>query len=288
MPPAIVPAPSLVAPRFGLLTSATDRSSEDPAARWMAGLTWSPESCGEGGTVGVCDDNAKTLNDANPGEASFRPFSIWQGYKCSTFGPDEAERERRVRALLAVHQSALVEAAFWTGEYADGDDTAKYEDNDFLRNAEVVEVLSPGDSSSPLVYALGALEEAMGFCGGRGMIHASVPTVELWAAAQVIRREANLWLTPFDNIVVPGSGYDGSSPAGVIDATGETAWAYTTGMIDVRLGPIRILGGPAETGVDRLQNDWETRAERLVAVTTDPCCRFGIRVNLCSTYCDPQ
>lgn len=291
MPPAIVQAPSLVAPRTGLVASATDRSTEDPSARWMSGLAWEPATCGTGGVVSLCDDEVdKTLEDDNPGEATFRPFGIWEGYRCSTFGPDQDERERRARALLQVHESRLIEAAFWTGAYTDpsADDASAYADNAYLSNPDGLENLSPGaDASSPLVYGLAALEEYLGSCGGLGMIHASIPTVALWYSADAIRREGNRFYTAFDNIVVPGGGYDGSSPEGEIDETGETAWAYATGMIDLRRGPVRILGATPETGIDRQQNSWETRAERLVGITLDPCCRAGINVNLCSTFCEP-
>lgn len=291
MPPGIVQAPSLVAPRTGLIASTADRSTVDPEQRWTAGMAWEPATCGTGGVVSLCDDNiSKTLEDDNPGEATFRPFGIWEGYRCSTFGPDQDERERRARDLLAVHESRLIESAFWTGTYVDpsADDASAYAENAYLRNEDGLEDLSPGAASSPLVYGLAALEEYLAGCGGRGMIHASIPTVALWYSAQAIRREGNLFYTAFDNIVVPGGGYDGSSPSGEIDDTGETAWAYATGMVELRRGPVRVLGSTPETGIDRRQNSWETRAERLVGITLDPCCRAGVNVNLCSTFCVPE
>lgn len=290
MPPAIVSGPSLAAPRFGLLASAIDGAARNPGGRWTQGLAWEPETCGSGGIVSLCDDEVeKTLEDDNPGAAAFQPFAVWEGYRCSTFGPDGPERERRARALLEVHQSHHVEAAFWRGDYVDGsvDDVAAYADNDWLANPDMVEDLSPG-GSSPGVYALAALEEAIGGCGGRVMIHVPIPVATFWFANQAIRREGNLLLTALDNIVVPGSGYDGSDANGDIDETGETAWAYATGMVEKYLGEVRTYGVTPESGIDRRQNSWETRAERLVALAVDPCCRFGINVNLCSPFCDPS
>jgi hypothetical protein len=287
MTPQIVQAPSLVAPRYGLLVSARDSSTEDPLR--SESITWTPNTCGTGGIVGICDDDAKTLADDNPGTASFRAFGIWQGYRCSTFGPTEAEREARARALLAVKQSYLVERAFWRGDYTDSGDTDEtlYADNVSLSAISGDEILTPGVTTTPLVYGLAALEEAIGSCGGRAMIHASVPTVVGWYSAQAIRREGNLLLTALDNIVVPGSGYDGSSPAGAVDATGNTAWAYATPLVEYRLGNVRVLGVTPETGIDRQQNSREVRAERLVALTLEPCCRFGANIDLCSTFCVP-
>lgn len=280
MATALVDAPLLEPARFGLVQAARDLGTTDE--RWTGGLAWEPESCSTVGTFDPCGDDDKTLDpDDNPGAQSFTPFGIWAGYRCSTIGADGEDFERRARNTLAVRQSAAVEAEFWAGARTQ----AAGWDNAYLRDADVTN-LSPGSGSSPLVYALAALEEALADCGGRGMIHCTVQTAILWLSAQAVRRDGNRLLTALDTIVVPGAGYDGSAPDASIDATGETAYAYGTGLVDVRLSPVRVYGD--ESTIDHRTNTWEVRAERLAAATFDPCCHVGIRVDLCSTFCTPS
>lgn len=285
MPPGVVTGPPLVAPRFGLIVAARDGLAANPAERWTQGFGWEPTSCGAAGVVDRCDTAADLLTldeDDGAAAAAFTPFGVWAGYQCSTFGPEATERETRARNLLDVLQHRAVEHEFWTGDAA----ATENWDNDFLANTATVTRLSGSGESSPLVYGLAALEEALYGCGGRGMIHCTVQTATLWYAAQAIRREGTLLLTALDTIVVPGSGYDGSSPDGTVDATGDVAWAYATGMVDVRLGPVTVTGAEL-TDINRQTNLWETRAQRLAAATFDPCCHFGVAVDLCSTFCVP-
>lgn len=286
-PRAVVAAPPLVPPRFGLIVSARDASSDvgpdGQPARWEAGFSWEAESCTQGGIVDPCDDAEKTLDpDDLEGSQTFDPFVVWGGHRCSAFGASETEREAKARRILAVQQHAQLEAEFWRGEYAQALATPADTDNAYLASAATD--LAPGESS-PLVYGLAALEEALAGCGGRGMVHMTTTMHTLLVQAQVLRRDGNNWLTPLDNIAVPGSGYDGSSPAGDVDATGSTAYAYITGMVDVRLGPVVVFGG--EQSMKHRQNVVEVRAERTAAATFDPCCVFGINVNLCETFCSP-
>lgn len=278
---AVVAPPRLAPARFGLLQSFTPVGEGE---RWQGGFSWEPESCGVGGTIAPCDDTDDLKDipaDDNPSLATFEPFVIWDGHRCSTFGGLTEDRQQRARNLLAASQSRKVEAELYNGTLA----TAEDWDNNFLRNSASLENLSPS-GSSPLVYGLAALEEALAECTGRGVIHATVQTATLWQGAQVVRREGNLLLTALDTIVVAGAGYSGASPAGSVDASGATAWAYATGLVDVRLDQVVVFGD--ETTIDRRRNTWEVRAERLAAATFDPCCHFGINVDLCSTFCEPE
>ncbi len=277
---SVVP-PRLQPPRTGLLASFTPVGDGE---RWQGGFSWEPDSCGTTATVNPCDADTdlKAISaDDNPGVATFDPFLVWAGYRCSTFGGLGPDREARARRMLAAGESRAIEAELWTGARA----TAESWSNNYLANEDSVDVIGPG-ATSPLLYGLAALEEALAACTGRAVIHASVPTATLWYGANALRREGALLLTALDTIVVAGTGYDGSSPAGVIDATGATAWAYGTGIVDVRLGEVVVLGD--ETTIDRRQNTWEVRAERLAAATFDPCCHVGVNVDLCSTFCIPD
>lgn len=220
---------------------------------------------------------------AGPDIGKADTITLWKGTKCSS-RPGELERgEGRARALLLVDQHRQLEREFWTGEVhqaADPDLEGRW-----LAQDGVVTDLS-GVGSSPLVYALAALQEALGSGSGdgvgcgRGMIHCTLQVATLWHAASAIRREGNLLLDVFDNIIVPGVGYDGSGPDGTVDGTGETSWAYATGIVDTRLAEILTRGAH-----DPGNNDVVAIASREAIAYWDGCCHYGINVNLCDTAC---
>ncbi len=187
---------------------------------------------------------------------------LWVGTRCSSASWTEATARERAGQLLEVDQHRQLERHFWETVLADAGTTD----------------LSPG-GASPGTYALAALQEAVAACG-RGFIHASIPVASFWYQQAALRREGGLLLDVFDNVVVPGVGYTGSSPEDVIDATGETAWAYATGTVDTRLGEVKTLAA-----LDPGDNDIVARAQRGAVAYTDECCRFAINVNLCDIAC---
>lgn len=207
-------------------------------------------------------------------EAEADTRHLWVGLRCSTASTTEELLGEQARAFLEVDRHRQLERRFW---------------DSFLAVADGPTILSPDPASSPLAYALAALQEALlsgttdspGGCG-RGMIHATATVASIWYGANLLRREGGLLLDIFDNVIVPGAGYTGSSPAdpSEIDDTGETSWAYATGPIDTRLGQLRVL-----TGVDQESNDVTARAQQAAIAYGDPCCRYAVNVNLCDTAC---
>jgi hypothetical protein len=85
-------------------------------------------------------------------------------------------------------------------------------------------------------------------------------------------------------------GYDGSDPDGNVDATGETAWAYATGIVPVWTGAIRTIPdeGDLAAALDRSLNTIEWRVERPTLAMFDGCVHAGVNVDLCSTCCVPS
>lgn len=280
-PSAVVAAPPLRPPRYGLIQAARDATADAGGERWEGGFGWDAESCSTGAAAVACDTTPDLLLDPDdmPGAQAYTPFLVWDGHVCSAFGPTQEQREAKARRQLAVSQHRQVESEFWRGDLAQ----AESWDNPYL--AAAATDLAPGDTS-PLVYGLAALEEALAGCTGQGLIHVTTTTHTLLVAAQAVRLDGNLWISPNGHIVVPGSGYDGSDPDGDVDATGATAWAYATSAVDVRLGTVLVSGG--EASMQHRQNLLEVRAERPAAANFDPCCVFGIQVDLCRTFCDPD
>lgn len=141
---------------------------------------------------------------------------------------------------------------------------------------------------SPGLYALAALQEHLAEvgCGRRGMIHATRNAVTLWHRYGLVRREGPMLLDLYDNVVVPGAGYDGSGPDGEV-ATAETTWVYATGLLEVRRGPVTVVPGELAEALDRATNTVEWRAWRPVLVSWDGEVHAGIRMQLCELACQP-
>jgi len=281
-------------PRVSLLTSA--RVVDDNSREWQNGFAVAPELClpQDGPFWWECPDGGvdarsstllsptgeKGIADNEP-IVEYRPWMAQVGDRCSTFGWQARDFQGRARRALLASQSRIVETELLTGAIAQ---EAGFP-NLYLQGPQTVD-LSPG-GSSPLVYALAALQQAIAEGqNGRGMIHATIPTVTLWLAASAIRRDGNLLVDALDNIVVPGAGYDGGGPGGTApDPTGETAWAYATGIVEVRQADVTILPGSLDEALDRASNTIAWRAERTVAAWWDGCVSSAINVNLCETCC---
>jgi hypothetical protein len=74
------------------------------------------------------------------------------------------------------------------------------------------------------------------------------------------------------------------------DASGRTEWAYATGPVIVRLGPVTYdVPDEIKDGIIRPTNDVVIRAERVASVQIDSCCLFAVNIDLCDDSCaDPD
>lgn len=274
-----VAPPALRPPRLSLLAAARDPLADPARAgeRWENGFAY-PALCGNAGIRDVCARTEMPPPDDATVVAAV-PFEVWAASDCpSMFGrASEASRaELRQRALdaLTICEGAQIEAELWTGALtqqhnADEPDPEMHWPNRWLASPDTVD-LGGGDP----VEALACLERALAgcACGVRGMIHATADAVTWWDHFGLLRTEGAVLLTRSDTVVVPGAGYDGSGPDGSTPETG--AWAYATGMVDVRRGPV---GEPTES-FDRSVNSLVYRASRRAAATWDGCCAFGVHV----------
>lgn len=283
---AVVVAPPVPAPRGAtLLRSANPVDETDP--RWMQGLTWRAEACGsrdviEG--VDVCVAfSGFTTDFTEPADPQYVPPHVAVALPCSGISGMTVLEETRDRAvrLLDRCQTLGIADELWTGDRA----VARAWPNAYLSEPGVVEDLG-GGAAVAVLDAFAALEEALAgnFCAGGGMIHATTQTVTLWKYLGLIDRQPDgRILSILGTVIVADPGYDGSAPDGTVDATGATAWAYGSSMVDVRLGPIEVSTGSADaldlSGLDRRDNDLVVYAHRAFAATIDPCVRVGVKVN---------
>lgn len=254
--------------------------------RWIGGISFDPDGCDFDGAALDGAGPTMTISDHDPSSPlEYRPFLVWEGAKASTIGSsggDGVDLAARARRKLERSTSYQVEVEFWGGALAQG--AADYAGNAYLTDGNVTQL--NGGAATPLLYALADLQAAAAAGHARGYIHATIPTVTLWLAAGGLRREQNLLLDAFDNVIVAGAGYDGSDPDGAVDATGETAWAYVTGPVDLLLSPIDT-STPGDY-VDFTANTREHYAVRWAAPIWDGCVQSGVNVDLCSPCCEPS
>lgn len=266
-PSAIRPARPIQPPRVSLLSSAILVDEQDD--RWEAGFGYVPEGCGDAGIVEACDASAKTAANSCIASTAFTPFGIWASDKTSSFNFQHRDwAARATRKLLAV-ESKLIEAELYDRTL--GTTAPK------IRDSAAVAVV-PGAPRSP-VDSLAEIENVLATCSGgiRTMIHVRPGIIVEWMKFGVIRREGDVYLTPMDNIVVPGRGYSGASPGGVVP--GATEWIYTTAVVEVRRSNILVFPSDIGQATNSATNDTVYWAERIVSAAFDPnCCRFALEV----------
>lgn len=247
---------------------------------WIGGYGYRTRGCGTSGAGVACGDDAQTekLLVAGLDEVvSVVPWYVWAGDVCSSL-PNGEDMEARASGLLDASTAHGVEREFWRGDNAQ----AQGWPNPYLAGLPAGHDLN-GGTAVPALVALGALQQALAATGtgGRGMIHATHRTVDAWFSSHSgLRREGLTIYDEFDNVIVPGSGYDGSDPDGDVDDAGLTAWAYATDVADVFLAPITAVGRFPWDVLDRSKNTVETRAERIVAASWERCRHYGINIDL--------
>lgn len=267
-----VPTPPLVAPRISLLTSA-DIVSDTP--RWEGGYGYNPETCDLAHLDTICPTPGAyglTANDCDPIEIN--PFYIYAADKSSTFNRKTRDFYGRALRNLTSSESHLLEQELMSNTLG-------------LPNPYILDPLlaktTVTTAAAPPWEALALIEQAASALSGeRILIHVRPHVLVQLAASTIIRREGNVWLTPLDNIVVPGRGYPGTGPAGQA-VTASSEWIYATGRVEIRRGAIEFLpekiegtednpfGIPA-SAINRSNNDIVVAAQRIVSVAFNPNC----------------
>lgn len=280
---AEVPAPSAGAPRVGLLASA---EVIEEGGRWRGGLSFIPEHCAGGGIWTYCGNDADQPKTIEASEAVVRhiPVTIWHGDTCSTAAFDAPDFQARARRALISRQSALIADELWNGAASE----AAGHGNAFLNDSGAHTDITPVGGAQPLLQALALMQDTLpDHVSGRAMIHMSRELASVYYAHDAIRREGNLLLDAFDNIIVADEGYDGTGPDGLTPDDG-TSWIYGTSLVQVRLDPtVRIIPDPSEPAhaINRDDNLAEWRAERVAAAYWDGCAHLALQVDFCNTCC---
>lgn len=256
--------PQLTPPRVSLLSSAELVPMEGD--RWIKGFDLILEGCEGTNVYAVCppeDADPKEFAAAGSNE-EYNPYVLYATDKCSTYPAQRAFYDRAQRKLLTGESTAL-EEQLWTGEVGG---VAIATNPNLAGEAETITT-----AVTDIQDAFAVLEQAIGEASAtRGMIHLRPQALVKLIEAKVVRREGNVWLSPLDNIVVPGRGYPGTGPAG--QAVGATEWMYGhPGIVQIRRGPVIRLGeDDLSSQVDRYVNDRLVLVERVVHVALDNSC----------------
>lgn len=214
------------------------------------------------------------------------PTIVEVPYTCSTFGWEEEDYQGKALRALERGKSKAIECEFWTGAHNPlNPSLVRGTPNDDDH------VLNPGGAATPTAVspgiALMLLAQALANCGsgGRGMIHATPALAERWASFLTIGTEDGLLVTlSRGDIVVSGTGYPGTGPLGQPPPGPNEAWAYATGIVDIRLGDPELIPDNLEEAIERSTNTVTFRGECTAAAADDLCCRFAVLVDLCGGF----
>lgn len=295
---AVAPIREVVVGAGGVPTDAGTARAIDGSPWREAAITWTPEPCGtEGDTYDIGCGPLDLLNLDISGDKStvrtpehFYAFGVREPESCSNFGFAGVDTNVRADRAITLDEAKQVERELWTGRRAKLNAAAgatEYLFNRWLArdtaepltgNPPAVTQLKGGVAQNP-TRALAELEQAVASnrSGGRGIIHATPRTVTYWTENGHLYRAGNVLLTVArDTVVIPGEGYDGSAPNGAVDATGDTAWAYATGWIEVFRGPVQII--TPQSPEFTTSNRRTSIAVRKYALEIDPCVYVGIKV----------
>lgn len=239
-------------------------------------------------TTTVCTTGIGALKEATgdiPNRAT-DTFVVYTWIPCGLVGVGESELRRRTLAAHNNNAQYVVERTFWTGgAFA----TSQHLAED-VPITEVVGGASVSLQTAATVLVTGAavdvvegvsrLEQAMADCyGGVPLIHTPRGVTPHLVTNHLVKETGKFIKTVGNNsIVVPGPGYPGTSPAGVVPTAGTT-WLYATGSVKMWQSEPMWMTRDAREFLGRSINDTVMIVEQRFALAWD-CCHFAIPVSL--------
>lgn len=299
-PRQYVAGPTFTPLPFGLLTAlATEvRSPVDP--HWKNGVNYESvcaqaattydECFAVSGTAGApAGSPAAKAESAEVEKRGATPFTVYAEVNCSAPGFWDRAQQLTEEALLRAEESA-VELAFWTGHASaggPGTDGATVVFPHLAANAAVTDGVGSNvvtlqtaatvvvSGTHDIISGLGILEDELAECyHGVGVIHVPRILAPALADAMNLVREGPRYKTPNGNIIVLGSGYDGSSPSGVAAGTGSV-FIYATGAMFIYRGSVETT--PDISTLDRSTNLVSVIAERTYVIGWE-CCHLAVEI----------
>jgi hypothetical protein len=247
---------------------------EDGTDQWMEGMAWRSELCPTYQGYNPCTELTEGPEPGGDGLVHYVPVAYRVADECSLMSG--RFDEQRVTRLANAVASYVAAQELWTGalsamdpyDLPNGGATGQVNHHLASANAEVVSAPAGGS----IMAALAELEERTREItrGQQVFLHAPIGLVS--QVAQNLRRVGNELRTATDAILIGDAGYPGTGPTG-----SGTNWIYGTGPVAVRLGPVSTVVDPRAT-VDRQTNTRQVWADRMFAVTFDPCAHTAMQV----------
>lgn len=283
----VAPAPAAAnSERFvgGLIVSANRPTAPD---RWENGITYEPECVGDDPDPHAIECGGETFGTTGQDPSAvveWDAYGLHKTYRCSTLAA--RGKDWRALALRRLQRASdrMLGRELWRGTKA----RAESYPNRFLASNDSDEVT---DGATSPTDALACLQQALG--GEVGMIHAPIQVVTHWSALNLLERDGLTLRTQMGHFVVGSEGYDGSGPdaegagQGTPVAVAEgSMWAYATGIVDVRLGEILVIGNPLGTPeqVDRSGSGTSNRglvvAHRAALASWDLCRHYAAELDM--------
>ena len=232
--------------------------------RWESGVEWEPGTCAKADGIGQFQAPPtstvglpKTLTNNMPAFGVASAFTVYGHFRCSPVGWPPGEAQRMADAHLLAREENRVEQAFWTGDLGNTPN---------LQGATVV-----GAGTTDIVGGIGLLEDFIGDTyGSLGVIHMTRASALAALARYAVVAKGGRLETALGTPVVAGSGYPGTSPAGVAAAAG-TQWMYGTPALLGYRSEIFNASDVAGDNFDRASNTLTAVAERSYLIGFDPC-----------------
>jgi hypothetical protein len=190
------------------------------------------------------------------------PFTVYAEFDCSPIGLDASGDRATAESALAKLESYAVERAFWTGQA--GSQSVVWPH--LAANAQFLDTNQ---------IVLQNVESQLSACyGGRGVIHIPRLALPTFVAWQLVHDEGGQLYTTAGNLVVPGGGYPGTSPAGAAPAAGQS-WIYATGAVFGYRSDVVIRRMPEN--FDRIENTVRAIAYRTYVIGYE-CCLIAAQI----------
>lgn len=275
-------------------------STAETGPHWQQGVSWI-ERCGGAGTMydeclavtgtgGTPAAQGALASNVTQGSRGATAFTVQAEFDCSPVGQDY--QQNKAEEALSKMEAYQITRALWTGTagYAGASPgTAQttvwphLAANTTLDDAQGIRLQT---AASPLVtggedpaVALGQIESSLAACyGGQGIIHIPYSALPTFTSRMLVIPESPTGplRTLAGNLVVPGVGYTGSSPAGAAPAAG-TSWIYATGAMFGFRSDVYVREFPGT--FDRAENTVRMIASRTYLFGFE-CCHYAALVLL--------
>lgn len=209
-------------------------------------------------------------------------FTVFAEVDCSAPGFWNNNPGQVAERALALTEEYQVERAFWTGTAGGAAvvyphlaaSAAVTDESGTVLQTAAVTVVS-GSAALDVVEGIGRLEAELAACYNQvGVIHVPRVLGPALAEANLLVREGTRYRTPGGNLVVLGSGYLGTSPAGV--ASDASAWVYATGGMFIYRSAVEVM--PPRSTVNRANNDVRALVERTYLLGWE-CCHLAVNIS---------